>query len=596
MSMTVDSRAPSSTGPEGAALGPRPRTPSPQFIALSDLSRQSLTARDLLPLVPATFASLIFNALFVTALLLFNVSPSTAHTTQQTLLDSDTKLQDPKKDKSIIDDEPEPLLDPTTETSAELKIPGVDPQLDALPGLKPPDKDQDAMPGIGSGSESGIQGDDVPNKVPGIPGFFTHGDTLGAPGESGAGLGGDIGLPDAMRGGSRDKGGFGPRNSADRLKYAKGHGASDESERAVLLGLKWLSVHQSPDGRWSLDQYHKFAANCKCRNADVEGSVMSNDTAGTALGLLPFLGAGHTHKQTSTYTKNVLASLQYLMSRQGSNGDLGGGMYSHALGTIALCEAYAMTSDPKLRQPAQRALQFIEYAQNVNSGGWRYQPRTDGDTSVVAWQVMALRSGQMATLNVSSKTLDLARKWLDSCQIANGAQYQYTPGSGATYPMTAAALLNRQYMGWGPRKPELHKGCEFILKNLPPAKGGPREKLGPIYYYYYASQVMHHMGDKYWETWNPLMRELLIRTQEKDGHAAGSWNPDGVDHGGSGGRIYSTSLALLTLEVYYRHLPLYRRESASSEMEAPVEKKDEPKEMKKDEPKKDDAKKEASAS
>jgi hypothetical protein len=147
-------------------------------------------------------------------------------------------------------------------------------------------------------------------------------------------------------------------------------------------------------------------------------------------------------------------------------------------------------------------------------------------------------------------------------------------------------------MGWGPRKPELHKGCEFLLKNLPPAKGPPKEPLGPIYYYYYASQVMHHMGDKYWDTRNPLMRDLLIRTQETEGHQTGSWNPNGADHGGAGGRIYSTSLAIMTLEVYYRHLPLYRRETAAKDME--VEKADEkkPDEMKKDDNKKDAPKEE----
>jgi hypothetical protein len=54
------------------------------------------------------------------------------------------------------------------------------------------------------------------------------------------------------------------------------------------------------------------------------------------------------------------------------------------------------------------------------------------------------------------------------------------------------------------------------------------------------------------------MREHLLRTQVKEGHKAGSWNPEGTDYGARGGRLYATAMALLTLEVYYRHLPMYR--------------------------------------
>ena len=60
------------------------------------------------------------------------------------------------------------------------------------------------------------------------------------------------------------------------------------------------------------------------------------------------------------------------------------------------------------------------------------------------------------------------------------------------------------------------------------------------------------------DLWNHRMREHLIRTQEKTGHKAGSWNPQGTDYGARGGRMYATSMALLTLQVYYRHLPMYR--------------------------------------
>jgi len=198
----------------------------------------------------------------------------------------------------------------------------------------------------------------------------------------------------------------------------------------------------------------------------------------------------------------------------------------------------------------------------------------------VGWQVMALRSGQMAGLNVPAQTLQGAKRWLDSCAKDGGSKYSYTPEAGATPVMTGVGLLNRQYLGWGPRNPDLHKGCQYMLQNLPPAKANAETKLGAIYYYYYAAQVMHHMGGDYWNKWNPLCRDFLIATQQKDGHKSGSWNPEGADWGGPGGRIYSTSLSILTLEVYYRHLPLYRREAGARETDMEAKPEPEKKEMK----------------
>jgi len=86
-----------------------------------------------------------------------------------------------------------------------------------------------------------------------------------------------------------------------------------------------------------------------------------------------------------------------------------------------------------------------------------------------------------------------------------------------------------------------------------------------MYYYYYATQVMHHVGGPDWDMWNARMRPMLIAKQDRGTtprfpHLKGSWSPTGDYHAGSGGRVMMTSLAILTLEVYYRHLPLYRRD------------------------------------
>ncbi|MDD3587070.1 MAG: squalene--hopene cyclase, partial [Thermoguttaceae bacterium] len=39
---------------------------------------------------------------------------------------------------------------------------------------------------------------------------------------------------------------------------------------------------------------------------------------------------------------------------------------------------------------------------------------------------------------------------------------------------------------------------------------------------------------------------------------AGSWNPDLDEYGLGGGRLYVTCLSILCLEVYYRHLGIFR--------------------------------------
>jgi hypothetical protein len=91
-----------------------------------------------------------------------------------------------------------------------------------------------------------------------------------------------------------------------------------------------------------------------------------------------------------------------------------------------------------------------------------------------------------------------------------------------------------------------------------------------MYYYYYATQVMHHFGGEAWEKWNPKMRDTLIARQDKGTdrahpHQKGSWPAAGDAYGDYGGRLMVTSLSLLTLEVYYRHLPLYRRDAVTKD-------------------------------
>jgi hypothetical protein len=350
------------------------------------------------------------------------------------------------------------------------------------------------------------------------------------------------------------------RNPQLRAQYVKHEGGTSETEAAVARGLMWLARHQNADGRWSLNKFH-LAGECKGECGSRGGQ---SDTAGTALALFAFLGAGQSHVQ-GAYHETVAKGLRWLMDQQLPDGDLRGRgigrMYAHGQASIALCEAYALSHDSQVRAPAQRAIDFIVKAQH-REGGWRYSPGEPGDTSVVGWQLMALRSAQMASLTVPETAIARAMKFLDSVQTERDiGVYGYMPGDGPSPVMTAEALLMRQYSGWGRGNRTLESGVEWLAKSPPKRAATPN-----MYYWYYATQVMHHMGGQEWEDWNTAMRSILVDTQETKGHKAGSWAPRG-GHDRDGGRVYMTALAVCTLEVYYRHIPLYRLKAVERKTE-----------------------------
>ncbi len=344
---------------------------------------------------------------------------------------------------------------------------------------------------------------------------------------------------------------FSGRDPELRANLLQREGGTSFTEAAVTRGLKWIGRHQNENGSWSL---HKFSKSPQCRGRCKGEANLESDTAATAMALLSMLGAGQTHLQ-GRYTDEVFAGLKWLIDQQRPDGDLrgrgGGRMYAHGQAAIVLSEAYGLTGDAQLRRPAQKALDFIVSAQHER-GGWRYQPAQAADTSVVGWQLMALRSGQMAKLSIPSPTFELVDQYLDRAQTdSHGGRYAYMPGRHATHVMTSEALLCRQYLGWPSDHPGLQRGVKYLLKHL------PQRNKPNIYYWYYGTQVLHHVGGKPWDRWNNKIRLALIAMQEKRGHEAGSWAPRG-DFANQGGRLYMTSLAVCTLEVYYRHLPLYR--------------------------------------
>ncbi len=365
----------------------------------------------------------------------------------------------------------------------------------------------------------------------------------------------------------------GGRTGESRQKMLRENGGTAESEECVELALEWLAKHQLKDGSWNFD--HTVGPGSRSRKNP--GSYTQHSAAATAMALLPFLGSGFTHKE-GKYKEVVLNGLRYLVEVRGINTPNGfsffrsnnaDDMYSHGLASIAICEAYAMTGDSWLQSAAQGTIKFIEYSQH-SEGGWRYVPKQRGDTSVVGWQIMALKSGKMAGLEVSDEVVTQASRFLDLVSIDTGSHFGYMDKpaevNGNHKTCTAIGLLCRMYLGWNREHPGLTNGVNFLAKQGP-YLGSLDYPIGAnMYYNYYATQVMLQYGGKPWQDWNPRMRDFLVKNMDREGNERGSWFFPGGDLGAqTGGRLYFTAMAAMTLEVYYRYMPLYKEKSVEDD-------------------------------
>lgn len=352
-------------------------------------------------------------------------------------------------------------------------------------------------------------------------------------------------------------GGLGGRANAAKIAAANGGGG--DTEQAVDRALKWLAQHQLPDGGWSFDLKQCPSCMGKCSHS---GESKAPDRCGaTSMAILPFLGRGYTHRE-GPYKKVVEGGIGFLVKMaiegKGRAYGNGGSLYSQGLAGIALSECFAMSQDNRLAAPTQAVLNFIMASQDPQGGGWRYSPRQPGDTSAVGWQIMALKSGNMAYLQVNPLTVKKAVEFLDSVKGDEyGSGYGYT-GPGDRPGTSAVGLLCRMYLGWKKDHPGIQEGTKKL------AKIGPSKDL---YYSYYGTQIMHHMEGEMWISWNNKMKAMLLKAQSNKDHESGSWFEEvNAGHGAeAAGRLYCTSLATMMLEVYYRHLPIYRNQSVQDE-------------------------------
>lgn len=383
------------------------------------------------------------------------------------------------------------------------------------------------------------------------------------------------------------------RSADARRRRVRRFGGTARTEGAVESGLSWLAAHQSPDGSWDrIDFVRQCPLRNRCRGAAITRTEHSLRAGITGLATLAFLGAGYT-PTTGPYQRTVEDAVAALLSMQEFHGGFSQSNsmagYNDSVATLALAECYAMTRDARLVQPLRLAVLRIVNSQQ-KLGGWDYLPTPTSarnDTSITAWVVQALQACSAAGITVPPKALAGAAMHFASASQSDGQVWYSDSGRGFELDkssmrpvhrygaaMSACALMSEIILGWRQDATLLRAQQALLFTQLPSAsllRGKDRTHLHSEYYWYYGTVAAFQMGGVHWNRWNAHLRDAILPLQNRDKtakgqkrHEFGSWPPYGLDNGlrwgrwgRMGGRVYTTAICTLTLEIYYRHTPAY---------------------------------------
>jgi len=442
------------------------------------------------------------------------------------------KPKPPEKKKKEI-----PIPKGKKKDEAPPKVPKPDPEKD--PSIQPTDKPGEAGPKVRS-----------KNKIT----QFTR--NIIAPGQAG----GDT--ENLLSG----------RNAHKRgMRLVEG-GAPKGSEAGVLDALDWLAKHQDADGKWDPKN---FTAHCP-RNRECSGLskfISSEARLGTTgIATLAYLSRGFTHdpgrrtRIDKKYALTVGKALKYILRNQQEDGSFreGGRIinYTNGICTLVLIESFALTGDKTLVEPINSGLRFMVNCQQ-DSGGWDYGTAMGNrnDTSVTSWVVLALKSARAIKCNAPWDTDFRLLRFLSEVTSDDGTAY-YTNHTADTknnhrnLALTSGTLMVRLYLGLDD-SPMAHMQANLISNN-PPYSSRLTVSAGKdhtYYYWYYGTLAVFAMGGEYWKQWNRPMANALLSKQSTRGHEFGSWDPAPSRWTNIfGGRVMSTAMAALDLEIYYRYL------------------------------------------
>jgi len=305
--------------------------------------------------------------------------------------------------------------------------------------------------------------------------------------------------------------------------------------------------------------------------AQGDGSIgrdQQNRNALTSLTIMSLVAVGHQPTDHTPEGKLLRDGLNFILrdDRQSDEGYYGWSdgsrMYGHGITTLMLCEMLGMGIDDEqdalLLARAQRAIDLILRAQRVSkredryNGGWRYDPSSrDSDLSVTVWQLMSLRAGKAAGLDVPAEAIEQAVAYLERSYRETGREqggFGYEPGQGPRYAATAAGML--AMLVCGRYEHEQVAGAARYLQDHTPTDN--RNDQWFYYGTYYYAMAMYQVGGEHSETAQQEVFRALTRSQQRDG----SWTSN---HYHERQPVYATCMAVLALSVRHHYLPIYQR-------------------------------------
>lgn len=338
---------------------------------------------------------------------------------------------------------------------------------------------------------------------------------------------------------------MGGRTGSGRGRAMAKNNMKKPTEDAVIRGLEWLRLNQNPDGSWG------------------DGGPSPMTGAMSGLALLCFLGHGET-PESAQYGLTVSKSVEWFLTNgtahQGRLSMEGGisqqGSYAHGIATYALGEYFTMTKDERVTELLKQSIKLIVDGQGPD-GGWMYGfDKSPSDTSVTGWQIQALKAAYLTGLALPGveAALDKSMSNLDRVKGPNGG-YGYR-GPEDRYSLSGVGILCSLF--WKGDRAKLRQGMEWILDVT--AREKPVKYQSPhsdLYAWYYHTQAALMFGGGVWDKWNKWFQDEITGAQSPDG----SWPPPGAaGHGpqkeaSKNGAVYRTTLCILMLEVFYRHMP-----------------------------------------
>jgi squalene cyclase len=320
-------------------------------------------------------------------------------------------------------------------------------------------------------------------------------------------------------------------------------GVTPPVELAIERGLLFLVKSQESDGSWV-------------------GEDGAYPVAMTALAGVALLSSGSTATR-GPYAPAIRRAADFLLRASGSDGlfTVGGEerpMYGHAFSMMFLAqllgEEESLHRREEIRIALRRAVDLAIRSQS-NDGGWYYTPRfgyTEGTLTVTLMQ--GLRSCRDAGIHVPKKVIDLGVKYIEeSADPSGGVYYQRSSVRNEIRQGVTCASVVALWSAGRYEDPLLKRIAAYMDSRIQAQwNSGGRHAT---YVQYYLAQAKFFLGKDRWSRFYRQESQLLVQDQEPNG----SWFTPEERSSHGAGVVYSTSIALIILQLPYNRLPIFQR-------------------------------------